>query len=83
MAFSSGRRTIKNGEGGVLPTEILNRFYNLPSGLDELYSEVLRQSFDPNKSEVVSRFKSVMVVTKEPLSVLAHSDMYCGNVAQD
>jgi hypothetical protein len=77
---STACRAIKDGEGGVLPTEILTRFYNLTSGLDELYTEVLRQSFEPNNAMVMFRFRSVMgriLATKEPLSISAHSAMCC------
>jgi hypothetical protein len=77
---STACRAIKDGEGGVLPTEILTRFYNLTSGLDELYTAVLQQSFEPNNAVVMFRFQSVMgriLVTKEPLSISAHSAMCC------
>ena len=79
---STACRAIKDGEGGVLPSEILTRFYKLTSGLDELYIEVLRQSFDPNNPIVMFRFQSVMgriLVTKEPLSISAHLALCCGS----
>jgi hypothetical protein len=79
---STACRAIKDGEGGVLPSEILTRFYNLTSGLDELYTEVLRQSFDPNNAMVMFRFQSVMgriLATKEPLSISAHLALWCGS----
>jgi hypothetical protein len=79
---STACRAIKDGEGGLRPTELLTRFCSLTHGLDELYFEVLSQSFDPNNAVVMSRFKAVMgriLVTKEPLSVSAHSKMYCGS----
>src|ERR1700729_4015405 len=74
-------RAIKDGEGGLWPTELLTRFCSLTRGLDPLYSEVLSWSFNPNDTIVMSRFKSVMgriLVAKEPLSVAGHSDLYCG-----
>jgi hypothetical protein len=73
---------IKDGEGGLRPTELLTRFCSLIRGLDGLYSEVLKHSFNPDDTLVMSRFKMVMgriLVTKEPLSVSAHSKMYCGS----
>jgi hypothetical protein len=50
-------------------------------GLDELYSEVLSQSFNTNNSMIMSRFKDVMgriLIAKEPLSVSTHSELCCG-----
>lgn len=79
---STACRAIKDGEGGLWPTELLTRFCLLTRGLDELYFDVLSQSFNRNDAVVMSRFKAVMgriLVTKEPLSVSAHSKMYCGS----
>ena len=79
---STACRAIKDGEGGVPPSEILTRFYNLTSGLDKLYIDVLRQSFDPNNAMVMFRFQSVMgriLVTKEPLPISAHLALCCGS----
>src|ERR1700734_1059451 len=79
---STACRAIKDGEGGVWPTELLTRFCSLTRGLDGLYSEVLSRSFNPNDAIAMSRFKSIMgriLVVKEPLSVSAHSDMCCGS----
>jgi hypothetical protein len=75
---STACRAINDGEGGVLPAELLTRFYKLTSGLDELYFTVLQQSFDPNNAMAMIRFKSVVgriLAIKEPLSISAHSDM--------
>jgi hypothetical protein len=79
---STACRAIKDGEGGLRETELLTRFCSLTRGLDGLYFEVLSHSFDPNNAVVMSRFKAVMgriLVTMEPLSVSAHSEMYCGS----
>src|ERR1700683_3955690 len=77
---STACQALKDGEGGVLPTEILTRFYNLASGLDQLYTEVLSQSFEPNNAMGMFRFQLVIgriLVAKEPLSISAHSAMCC------
>jgi hypothetical protein len=79
---STACRAIKDGEGGLRPTELLTSFCSSTRGLDGLYFEVLSQSFNPNNAMVMARFKEVMgriLVTKEPLSVSAHSEMYCGS----
>lgn len=78
---STACRAIKDGEGGLWPTELLTRFCSLTRGLDALYLEVLSRSFNSDDSIVMSRFKSVMgriLVAKEPLSIAAHSDMCLG-----
>ena len=72
-------RAIKDGEGGILPTELLTRFYNLTNSLDELYLAVLKQSFHLDKAMVMIRFRSVMgriLAIEEPLSISSHSDMF-------
>jgi hypothetical protein len=79
---STACRAIKDGEGGLRPTELLISLCSSTRGLDGLYFAVLSQSFDPNNAVVIARFKAVMgriLVTKEPLSVSAHSEMYCGS----
>ena len=71
-------RAIKDGKGGLRPTERLSRFVSSARGLDELYGEVLRQAFDPEDLTAISRFKSVigrMMAVKEPLSISAHSEL--------
>jgi hypothetical protein len=75
---STACRAIKDGRGGLRPTERLNRFVSSARGLDALYSEVLGQTFDVEDSIVMSRFKLVMgriLATKEPLSISAHSEL--------
>lgn len=75
-------RDIKDGEGGLWPTEILTCFCSLTRGLDALYTEVLNRCFNPNGALVMSRFKLIMgriLGAKEPLSISAHSDMCCGS----
>jgi hypothetical protein len=75
---STACRTIRDGRGGLRPTERLNRFVTWARGLDALYSEVLQQAFDVEDYVAMSRFKLVMgriLATKEPLSISAHSEL--------
>jgi len=76
---STACRAITDGQGGLRPTELLIRFCSLGRGLDELYSEVLSQTFDASDPMIMSRFNYVMgriLATKEPLSVAAHEQMF-------
>ena len=75
---STACRAIKDGTRGLHPTERLSRFMSSARRLDGLYSEVLHQVFDAEDDTVMSRFKFVMgkiLVTKEPLSISAHSEL--------
>jgi hypothetical protein len=64
-------RAIKEGGGGLRPTERLSAFVSSPPGLDGLHLEVLHQAFDAENFIVMSRFKMVMgriLAAKEPLN---------------
>jgi DNA polymerase III delta prime subunit len=75
---STACQAIKDRRGVFPPTERLSRFVSSARGLDALYSEVLRQAFDGQDDDAMSRFKLVMgriLATKEPLSICAHSEL--------
>jgi len=75
---STACQAIKDSRGVFRPTERLSRFVLSARGLDALYSEVLRQAFDEEDGDAMSRFKLVMgriLTTKEPLSISAHSEL--------
>lgn len=63
---------IREGPRGYAPTERLTKFVENGRGLDNIYKEVLRQIFDENDAEIMSRFRRVMgaiLAANEPLSV--------------
>jgi AAA ATPase domain len=73
---STACRAIKQGKGGLHPTERLSRFVKTTHGLDGLYLEVLHQAFDEEDDTVMSRFHLLMgriLAAREPLSVSAHA----------
>jgi len=75
---STACQAIKDSKRVFRPTERLSRFVSSARGLDALYSEVLRQAFDGEDDDAMSRFKLVMgriLATKEPLSMSAHSEL--------
>jgi hypothetical protein len=79
---STAYRAIKDGQAGLLPTELLTWFCSSIRGLDGLYLQVLSSSFDQNDAIVMSRFKLVMgriLLAKEPLSISAHLYMFCAS----
>jgi AAA ATPase domain len=72
-------RAIKSERSSLHPTERFSCFVSTAHGLDELYSEVLHQAFNAENNTDMNRFKLVMgkiLVTKEPLSVSAHSELW-------
>ncbi|KAF8726639.1 hypothetical protein AX14_007619 [Amanita brunnescens Koide BX004] len=75
---STACQAIKDNKGALRQTERLSRFVSSARGLDALYSEVLRQAFDQQDDDSMSRFKLVMgriLAVKEPLSISAHSEL--------
>ena len=75
---STACRAIKEGRGGLRPTERLRAFVSSARGLDGVYLEVLNQAFDAESCTAMSRFKMVMgriLAAKEPLSVSIHSHL--------
>ncbi|KZP05641.1 WD40 repeat-like protein [Athelia psychrophila] len=69
-------RAILVGLRGYLPAERLENIIKDGRGLDNLYIEILSQTFDINDERVMSRFKRIfggILVAKEPLSMQAHA----------
>jgi hypothetical protein len=57
---STACRAVQGGKTGLQPTERLDRFVSSVDGLDGLYLEILRQTFDEKDDTVMSRFQVVM-----------------------